>query len=321
MSGVAVIGGAGFIGSHIVDRLISMGHNVVVFDNLSEGKLSNLDTAKTITKKLGIGSVQFVRGDIRDFRAVRCAVDGCSWVYHLAAMSRIQPSITEPLLAFEENVMGTANVAEACRQAGVKRLIYSASSSAYGLANEPPMVESMPTDVLNPYALSKHVGEEIVALYNRLYGLSTVSLRYFNVYGPRHQEEGSYATVIAIFRKQKRLGKKLTVVGDGTQRRDFTFVGDVVEANMLAAMRYDLVRETINVGTGVNYSINEVAEIVGGEVEFIPPRLGEARVTLACVDKAARLLGWKPTVSLRAGLEEIDRYELKDESRIQIVAG
>lgn len=319
MAGVCVTGGAGFIGSHIVDRLVSMGHHVVVLDNLSEGKLSNLDTAKTLSKKLGVGSVDFIRGDIRDFRTVRGAVDGCSWVFHLAAMSRIQPSITEPLLAFEENFMGSANVAEACRQAGVKRLVYSASSSAYGLVNEPPMVEDMKTDCLNPYSLSKKGGEEIVALYHRLYGLSTVSLRYFNVYGPRHQEEGSYATVIAIFRKQKRLGKRLTVVGDGEQRRDFTYVGDVVEANMLAAMNYDVAGETINVGTGANYTINEIAQIVGGEVEFIPPRLGEARVTLACVDKAKRLLGWQPTVSLRQGLDEIDRYESRDESRIIIV--
>ena len=302
MPGIAVLGGAGFIGSHIVDELMIAGHEVIVLDNFSEGKMSNL------SKWLGNERIQIVRGDIRDFDMVRRVVDHREWVFHLAAMSRIQPSITDPLLAFSQNCMGSANVAEACRQAEVKRVVYSASSSAYGNANEPPMDETMATDCLNPYSLSKKVGEEIFELYRKLYGLSTVSLRYFNVYGPRHQEEGSYATVIAIFRKQKKLSQNLTVVGDGEQRRDFTFVGDVVRANLLAAMNRDAFG-TINIGSGKNYSINQVAALVGGETEFIPPRLGEAQVTLADVSKAFDVLGWKPNIDLKTGLEIIDAYE------------
>lgn len=299
---VLVTGGAGFIGSNLVDELIVQGFDVTVIDNLSEGKVRNLERWR------GHPRIEFVRGDVRDFDLVSRACDHKDTVFHLAAMSRIQPSITDPLLAFHQNVIGTANVLEAARQNGVKRVVYSASSSAYGRVNSPPMREDMPKDCLNPYSLSKATGEEIVKLYGDLYGVSGVSLRYFNVYGPRHQEEGSYATVIAIFRKQKRLGQKLTVVGDGEQRRDFTFVGDVVRANMLAMMNRD-VRGVFNIGTGKNYSINEVAAKIGGEVENIPPRLGEAQVTLADPMKAKRELGWVPSIGLDGGLAVLDEFE------------
>lgn len=211
-------------------------------------------------------------------------------------------------------MIGTGNVLEACRQGEVKRLVYSASSSAYGQKNIPPMTEDMPTDCLNPYSLSKKVGEEMLEVYRKLYGLSTVSLRYFNVYGPRHQEEGSYATVIAIFRKQKRLGELLTVVGTGEKRRDFTFVSDVTRANLLAAMNRDAIG-TFNIGTGVNYSINEVAQLVGGYTTHIPDRQGEAIVTLANSDKARDVLGWAPHISLQQGLMILDEFE-KYNSRI-----
>lgn len=309
-SGVTVIGGAGFIGSNLVDELMVQGHEVTVLDNFSEGKRENL------ARWNGNRKLNVIRGDIRDYDMVRRAVDHKTCVFNLAAMSRIQPSITDPLLAFSQNYMGTANVLEACREAGVNRVVYSASSSAYGSINQPPMTEDMPTDCLNPYSLSKKGGEELCDLYQKFYGLSTISLRYFNVYGPRHQEEGSYATVIAIFRKQKKSGQKLTVVGDGEQRRDFTFVGDVVRANMLAMMNRD-VSGVYNVGTGRNYSINEVAALVGGETENVPPRRGEARVTLAKYDKIHRDLGWYPQISLRDGLDVLDKFETSsDKSRI-----
>lgn len=309
-----VTGGAGFIGSHIVDTLLQDGHEVTVLDNLSEGKLDNISRWK------GHPKLEFVRGDVRDFDVVRRCADNKNFVFHLAAMSRIQPSISDPLLAFEQNIRGTANVLEACRHGGVKRVVYSASSSAYGLKNAPPLREDMPTDCLNPYSLSKKVGEELMELYRVLYGLSTVSLRYFNVYGPRHQEEGSYATVIAIFRRQKRYGQKMTVVGDGEQRRDFTFVSDVVTANIMAAMQYN-VNGVVNIGTGENYSINEIASIVEGEVEHIPPRPAEARVTLADTSRAFQELGWRPQVSLRQGLEIIDSYERRNGSGLIVVTG
>lgn len=309
MSGVVVFGGAGFIGSNLVDELMVQGHEVLVVDNLSEGNTKN------IQRWVGHDRFEFVRGDIRDYDLVRRAVDHRDWVFHLAAMSRIQPSIADPLLTWSQNIIGTGNVLEACRQAGVKRVVYSASSSAYGLKNEPPLHEEMSTDCLNPYSLSKKVGEEMMDLYHRLYGLSTVSLRYFNVYGPRHQEEGSYATVIAIFRRQKREGKPLTIVGDGEQRRDFTFVGDVVRANMLAAMNWSATG-IHNIGTGVNYSINEIAQIVGGETKNIDPRPAEARITLASYKKAWENLGWKPKIYIQDGLAVLDEYERKNSSLI-----
>lgn len=305
---VAVLGGAGFIGSHLVDELLSQGFEVTVFDNFSEGKLENLSRWKN-HKKLDV-----VRGDIREFDTVRRICDHKDWVFHLAAMSRIQPSISDPMLAWSQNMIGTGNVLEACRQGGVKRVVYSASSSAYGLKNVPPLTEDMPNDCLNPYSLSKKVGEEMMELYRRMHVLSTVSLRYFNVYGPRHQEEGSYATVIAIFRRQKRLHQPLTVVGTGEKRRDFTFVGDIVRANMLAAMNRDAVG-TYNVGTGKNYSINEIAAIVlqdgAGTIEHIPDRLGEAMETLADCSKIRTDLGWSPQVGLPEGLDMLDVYERK----------
>lgn len=305
MPGIAVMGGAGFIGSNLVDELLTQGHEVTVLDNFSEGKVSNLKRWKDEPR------LEVVRGDIRDYDLVRRVVDHKEWVFHLAAMSRIQPSITDPLLAFSQNYMGTANVLEASRQAGVKRVVYSASSSAYGLKNPIPNTEDMPTDCLNAYSLSKKGGEELCSLYNKLYGLSTCALRYFNVYGPRHQEEGNYATVIAIFRRQKRLGQKLTIVGDGEQRRDFTFVGDVVRANLLAAMNRD-VTGVVNIGTGANYSVNELAKMIGGETVNIPARPAEARVTLAENSRAANELGWKPQISLAQGLHVVEEYERRN---------
>lgn len=317
---VAVLGGAGFIGSNLVDELLVQGHEVMVLDNFSEGRVQNLARWKDDPR------LQVIRGDIRDYDLVRRVVDHKDWVFHLAAMSRIQPSITDPLLAFSQNCMGTANVLEACRQAGVKRVVYSASSSCYGLKNTPPLKETMPTDCLNPYALGKKFGEEACDIYNKLYGMSTVSLRYFNVYGPRHQEEGSYATVIAIFRKQLREGKPLTVVGTGEKRRDFTFVGDVVRANMLAVMNRDAYG-IYNIGCGRNYSINQVADMIlaGPRTEqnltYIPDRPAEALVTLADYSKARDVLGWTPKVSLADGLKVLEMYEQRASQSIILATG
>lgn len=323
---VLVTGGAGFIGSNLVDELMTQGLEVRVLDDLSEGKPENLKRWQ------GHKNFEFIKGTIMDYDLVRRASDHVSCVFHLAADSRIQTGITNPLHSFQTNMIGTANVAEAARQMGVKRVVYSASSSAYGRKNdwvfgtekEGKLFEELPTDCLNPYSLSKKAGEEIMDVYHRLYGLSTVSLRYFNVYGPRHQEEGRYATVIAIFRKQLREGKKLTIVGDGTQRRDFTFVGDVVRANMLAMMNWEATG-VYNIGTGKNHSINELACVVAGKrdgstmsqtewdnlVEYIPPRLGEAQVTLADNTKAKETLGWQPQINLQQGLHVLDQYEKK----------
>lgn len=323
---VLVTGGAGFIGSNLVDELLTQGMDVRVIDDLSEGRMENL------ARWRGHPKLQFIRGSILDFDLVRRACDHASCVFHLAADSRIQTGIADPRHSIETNVVGTANVAEAARQMGVGRIVYSASSSAYGRVNDDfirmfndgnrpgrGLHEAMRTDCLNPYSVSKKAGEDVMDVYHRLYGISTVSLRYFNVYGPRHQEEGRYATVIAIFRRQLRLGQKMTIVGDGTQRRDFTFVGDVVRANMLAMMNREATG-VVNIGAGRNYSILDLAKIVAGGVDerigtwtnmidFIPPRLGEANVTLADVTKAREVLGWEPLVSLEQGLEVLDVYE------------
>ncbi|MGD9711011.1 MAG: NAD-dependent epimerase/dehydratase family protein, partial [Thermomicrobiales bacterium] len=289
----------------------------------------------------GHKNFEFINGDILDFDLMKRACDHVSCVFHLAADSRIQTGISDPLHAFRTNIQGTANVAEAARQMGVQRIVYSASSSAYGRRNDwifktgpehgldqavsseegwtGGLNERLPTDCLNPYSMSKKAGEDIMDVYHRLYGMSTVSLRYFNVYGPRHQEEGRYATVIAIFRRQLRHGQKMTIVGDGTQRRDFTFVGDVVRANMMAMMNHEATG-VFNVGTGTNYSINELSRLVSGKtatedmtewVEYIPPRLGEAQVTLADITKISDVMGWRPQVNLQQGLEVLDMFEKK----------
>lgn len=304
---VLVTGGAGFIGSHIVAELLANGFHVTVLDNFSEGREENLI--------LGHPRLEVVRGDIRDFNLLRRLVDHKTCVFHLAAMSRIQPSITDPLLSVSQNIVGTANVLEACRLAGVPRVVYSASSSAYGLKNVPPLREDMSTDCLNMYSFTKKSGEEMCEVYRRLYGMSTVSLRYFNVYGPRHQEEGSYATVIAIFMRQIRHGKPMTIVGDGTKRRDFTFVTDVVKANMMAMFNREATG-TFNIGAGRNYSIKEVSEMVATTcgvpqhpVVHIEDRPAEALVTLADYDRAKELLGWNPEVPFEAGLKITHEYQ------------
>ncbi len=326
---ILVTGGAGFIGSNIVDELMTQGLEVKVLDDLSEGRLENLERWKSHKR------FEFIKGSILDFELVRRACDHVTAICHAAADSRIQTGISDPRHSVETNVVGTTNILEAARQMGVQRVVYSASSSAYGrkhdhhfnTAGKSPFsggpyrgfTEELEADCLNPYSMSKKAGEDICDVYTRLYGLSAVSLRYFNVYGPRHQEEGRYSTVIAIFRKQLREGKKMTVVGDGSQRRDFTFVGDVVRANMLAMMNREATG-IINIGTGTNCSINELADRVGksrpfyersADIEHIPPRLGEAQVTLADNSKAADVLGWKPQVTLDQGLEVLDVYERK----------
>jgi UDP-glucose 4-epimerase len=312
---VAVIGGAGFIGSNLVDELMVQGFEVTVLDNLLDGKVENLSRWR------GNQKFEFIKGDALDFDTVRRVCDHKDWVFNLAAMARIQPSITDPRFALENNIMASVNILEACRLGEVKRYVYSASSSVTGdngaaIAGQgQPVSELCERDIKSPYALSKVFGEDLANLYERLYGLSTCALRYFNAYGPRHQESGSYATVVALFRKQLRDGKPITVVGDGSQRRDFTFVGDVVRANLLAAMNY-AAKGTYNIGTGTNYSILEVADIVASEmgiakyeIEYLPERKGEYKATLADNKRAYNELGWKPQVDLKTGLHITTKYE------------
>jgi len=301
-----VTGGAGFIGSNLVDRLVAEGHDVTVIDNESSDAHDHFYW-NPLAKNY--------KYDITDVEKCNPLYEGVDCVFHLAAEARIQPCIVNPIKAVQANMLGTVSVLQCARQNGVKRVIYSSTSSAYGLKNTPPLVETMPNDCLNPYSVSKVGGEELCKMYSRLFGLETIIFRYFNVYGERQPLRGQYAPVIGIFLRQRAAGEAMTIVGDGNQRRDFTHVSDVVEANILASQFKKPDQEEIidgdckiyfplswgqvyNIGTGINYSINEIAAMMGGETVNIPPRLGESRVTLANSSKANRHLGWIPRVRL-----------------------
>jgi len=292
-----VTGGAGFIGSHITGRLVSEGYEVVVLDNLTTGKRENINKA-----------AKFVKCDIVDFEAIAPHFAGVDAVFHCAALARIQPSIQNPLPPNAVNITGTLNVLWAAHKAGVKKVVYSASSSAYGDQTEFPLREDMTPRPKTPYSLQKLVGEMYCKIFGLLYNLPTVCLRYFNVYGPRQITEGAYAAVAGIFLQQRQSGQPMTVVENGGEiRRDFTNIADVVEANFQAMKKDVPTAEVINIGTGKNYSIMEVAEMIGGDIAQIPPRPGDALVTLADNTKAKRLLGWQPKVSLGEGIAELKK--------------
>tara|TARA_R100001079_G_scaffold49865_1_gene25419 strand:+ start:801 stop:1706 length:906 start_codon:yes stop_codon:yes gene_type:complete len=293
MSKALVTGGCGFIGSNLVDKLIDLFDEIVVIDNLSSETNEKFYYAKN--KK-----VSYYKRDICDYENTRILYDGVDVVFHLAAESRIQPTLKNPILAAKTNTVGTCTVLQCSNEAGVKRVIYSSTSSGYGLKNSIPLDEEMEDDCLNPYSVTKVAGEKLCKMYYDIYGLETIVFRYFNVYGERHPIKGQYAPVIGIFIRQKNDGEQLTVVGDGEKTRDFTHVYDIVEGNILAA---DLknkkpVGQLINLGTGTNHSILKVAELVGGDITFIPARLGEAQDTKANNSKAKKLLGWEPKVKL-----------------------
>jgi UDP-glucose 4-epimerase len=287
-----VTGGAGFIGSHIVDALIARGDEVICVDDRSapQNNLFYWNDAATN-----------INADIRNLH--ESVYHGVDVVFHLAARSRIQPTVNNPSECFSVNVLGTQRVLELSRLAGVKRVVYSASSSYYGHASKPPFLEYAPKGCATPYSLSKWQGEEICDLYTKLYSLSTISLRYFNVYGPREPLKGEYAPVMGLFKRQKEAGLPMTIVGDGNQRRDFTHISDVVTANLLAAEKLN-VTGPVNIGTGRNYSINELAVMIGGDRLYTAERVGETRETLANNMRAREELGWSPTVNLEDYLKQ-----------------
>lgn len=297
MSKVLVTGGAGFIGSNLADRLINDGHEVVILDNLTTGKKENLNP-----------NAKFIKCDIGNYEEISSHFSGIEAVFHTAALARIQPSIQNPLPANQTNITGTLNVLWATKNAGVKKFIYSASSSAYGDQDEFPLREDMTPRPKSPYSVQKYVGELYCTLFSKLYGLPTVSLRYFNVYGPRQILEGAYAAVIGIFLRQIKNGEPMTLVENGDKiRRDFTHISDVVEANFLAWQKDIGGGELFNIGRGKNYSIQEIAEMIGGEVSTIPPRPGDALITLADNSKARRMLGWEPKVDIETGIAELKK--------------
>jgi len=282
-----VTGGVGFIGSHIVDKLIEKGHEVVVIDNESSEVHDHFYFNDKAT---------YYKLDIADYQATRSVYDGVDYVFHCAAESRIQPAILNPLLAIRTNTLGTGTVLQCSREASVKKIMYSSTSSGYGLVNEPPLEETMPDDCLNPYSVSKVSGEKLCKMYNDLFGVKTVIFRYFNVYGHREPLKGPYAPVVGLFLRQHRAGQPLTIVPDGTQRRDFTHVEDVVQANLLAMeVDHEHYGEVFNVGTGTNHSVLELAAMISDNTVEVEARIGEAYITLANNQKIRDILGWAPT--------------------------
>lgn len=302
---IVVTGGAGFIGSHLVERLLHEGHNVIVLDNFSAGRKQNLDHLRDHSR-LSVHEI-----DVADFLAVERFFAGVDWVLHLAALADIVPSIQRPLDYYRANVGGTTSVVEAARKAGVGRFIYAASSSCYGIPDMYPTPETAEIRPQSPYALTKYLGEQVAMHWARVYKLPSLSLRLFNVYGPRSRTSGAYGAVFGVFLAQKLAGKPFTVVGDGTQARDFTFVSDVVEA-FIKGVESDLSGEIFNIGSGGTYSVNRIVELLGGGVVHIPKRPGEPDCTFADITKAQRVLGWEPKVSFEDGvsimLENIDYW-------------
>ena len=291
-----VTGGAGFIGSHLVERLLAEGCHVTVLDNFSTGRRENLahicDTP----------DLQIECDDITDEKSIRPYFDGIDCVFHLAALADIVPSIQRPLEYHRANVDGTAAVVECSRLASVKRFVYTASSSCYGIPDAYPTPETASIRPQYPYALSKFLGEQIVLHWGQVYNLPVVSLRLFNVYGPRSRTSGTYGAVFGVFLAQKLAGKPLTVVGDGTQTRDFTFVTDVVES-FLCAARSEASGDVFNVGSGNTYSVNRLVQLIGGAIEYIPKRPGEPDCTFADTGRIKTSLGWQPKISFEDGVK------------------
>ena len=294
-----VTGGAGFIGSHIVDLLLSEGHQVIVLDNeYSDNESFNWNKSRKVKNH---------KVDICDYEATRPLYDGVDYVFHLAAEARIPSSIENPIRAITINDVGTCTVLQCSREAGVKRVMYSSTSAAYGINNELPNVETQPEDCLNPYSVSKVNGENLCRMYTKLFGLPTVIFRYFNVYGNRQPRSGQYAPVIGIFERLKANGLPLTICGDGKQSRDFVHVSDIVNANIMAAISNPedgAFGEVYNVGTGVAFTVNEIADMISDFQCNIAPRKGEARESLANVNKIYETFGWKPRVNLKEWMEE-----------------
>jgi nucleoside-diphosphate-sugar epimerase len=302
MAKYLVTGGAGFIGSHLAETLVSRGEGVVVLDNLSTGKTENMaDFREHIT---------FVEGNVTDLETVRRCCEGVEVVFHQAALASVPRSVADPVAPNEANVTGTLNVLWAAKEAGVRRVIYAASSSVYGDTEELPKHEGMVPRPLSPYAVSKHVGELYCAVFDRLYGLSTLGLRYFNVFGPRQDPQSQYAAVVPLFITRLLRGEAPLIHGDGGQSRDFTYIRNVVEANLAAARASAPGGRTVNVACGDRISINELcrilAELTGSGVEPVhgPARPGDVRHSQADIALARELLGFEPLVDMRTGLAE-----------------
>ena len=296
MTTAIVTGGAGFIGSHLVDALLAENISVRVIDNYSTGRPENLAHVA--------GQVELVEADFAKSGSWQKLFQDTDWVFHLGALADIVPSIQRPADYFQANVDGTFNVLEAAKNAGVKRFVYAASSSCYGIPDKYPTSEAAEISPQYPYALTKRLGEELVMHWAQLYNLPAIALRLFNVYGPRSRTSGTYGAVLGVFLAQKLANKPFTVVGDGTQTRDFTYVTDVANA-FLTAAQSSVCEEIFNVGSGETVSVNRLVELLGGEVTYIPKRPGEPDCTYADIAKIRRELKWQPKVDIKQGVDNV----------------
>jgi UDP-glucose 4-epimerase len=293
-----VTGGCGFIGSHLSEKLLQMGHEVVIVDNLSCGRLENIQSFSDHP------NLVVVNENIVERESIAPSFDGVDWVFHLAGIADIVPSIEQPDAYFQNNVVGTLNILQCAKEASVKKIVYAASSSSYGIPDQYPTPENSPIQPQYPYALTKYMGEELTMHWSQVYGLPAISLRLFNVYGPRSRTTGAYGAVFGVFLAQKLNNKPFTVVGDGKQTRDFTYVTDVAEAFIEAAAS-NVSGEAMNIGSGHHYSVNRLVELLGGEVVYIPKRPGEPDCTFADTGKITTMLGWKPQVSFEDGVKNM----------------
>ena len=297
---ILVTGGAGFIGSHLVDTLVGQGHKIIVFDNLSAGKLSNLSDVQNC--------IEFVAGDIRDFDLLVKILEGCDLVYHMAAMVSVNQTVKAPVYSSQINDVGTLNVLEACRKNKVKRFIFSSSSAIYGDAPGLPKHEKMCSSPRTPYAVQKITGENYAFIYNDLYGVETVCLRYFNVFGPRQDPSSPYSGVISVFLNKAMMKTSPIIYGNGDQTRDFIFVKDVVRANILAAKKKEATGKAINIGTGHQITINKLWELIGRinqteiSPQYAPSRKGDIKHSMASIEKAKRILNFSPQYSIENAL-------------------
>ncbi len=304
---IIVTGGAGFIGSHLVDNLYDLGHEIVVLDNFSTGRKENLTH---LDKKITL-----IECDLSIPGQWQKSFEDVDTVYHLAALADVVPSIQKPLDYFKSNVDGTFNVLQAAREYNVSKIIYSASSSCYGLAENFPTSEKEKIDTQYPYALTKRLGEELVLHWAKVYKIRSVSLRFFNVYGPRARTSGTYGAVFGVFLKQKLSNAPFTVVGDGNQTRDFTYVSDVVDA-CISVLDLEILSEIFNVGSGKTVSVNQIADLIGGKDykrSFIPKRPGEPDCTFADISNIKSKTSWYPKIDIEVGvknvLKEIDYWK------------
>jgi nucleoside-diphosphate-sugar epimerase len=303
MASYLVTGGAGFIGSHLVEELLRRGQKVRVLDNFSTGKRENLHGL--------MDQIELIEGDIRSYHIVREAVQGIDFVLHQGALPSVPRSINDPITTNEVNVGGTLNVLDASKDAGVKRVVYASSSSVYGPDPELPVREDMTPQPVSPYAVAKLTGEKYCHVFSRVYGLETVALRYFNIFGPRQDPNTQYSAFIPKFVVGIMNGQSLTIDGDGEQAKDFTYVSNVVEANLLALEAEGVSGEVFNVGCGQSTSVNEVVGHIRqisnsqGEISYGPSRTGDVPRSMADISKAREKLGYKPQVLLREGLEHV----------------